>query len=204
MRDQSAFGWCGKTDVDLRTARFAVTTVPRGIGLLGSAFGLRVATRTHRALVKRLVELTNALPAGVDTLDAEVVHTYKAGLITLKGETAPELLPAAAANPKHLLVTAPERLRHHGQHLVGECQAAEALAELKAAGARALPLMQADLLGDGERRNLAFAGSPAFEACKQQRRELLQGMGGAYLQLLEPHDQEGTWWYRVILPDVVL
>ena len=46
--------WLGYTEIDPRTARFAVTSVPRGIDFRDSAFGLLVAARTHKALLERL------------------------------------------------------------------------------------------------------------------------------------------------------
>ena len=134
----------------------------------------------------RFKALTDALPAGFDALDAELVRFNEPGSMRLGGESVSEPPLAASADPKYLVVSAPDQLRYHNKHNPSEYHAAEALAELTAAGARPLPVLQAELFSDRQRRNLCSYGRRlAFGDRAQQRNGLLWGLGGVYAKIAE-------------------
>lgn len=160
-------------------------SVPRGIGLLSSAFGLLVARKTHATLFGRLVRLTEGLPGSFDELQRQLAHVFQVGVFK-RARVTPER-PESRLKPGHLVVADTRRLRYDRARLACEREVTEALSELKAAGARALPLVPAELWGEPERRWAEawaeLAKRPVEQtACNKQRQELLSGLGGAYVK----------------------
>ena len=96
----------------------------------------------------------------------------------------PPAVRAKRSDPRHLIVEDPRRLRCNGVQLGRDAEVAEMVAELWAAGARALPLVPATLPGEGERRfmeqwNDMLVDPAACGACCERRWALLVERGGA-------------------------
>lgn len=196
-----AGGPCG---LPPHTARLAIASVPRGIGLLQSAFGLVVLHDTHAALVGHLDALTARLPASFDELGPDLVHVCVAG--ALEAPQPHESLPATRPSPRHLIVSGPDALQCGGIMLHDERAVAEALLEVREAGGRAVPLQPAEVAGQPEREFTAAwraMGRQARARCCAKRRELLRSYGGAYARLADV--QHGTLTARVVdAPDLEL
>ena len=172
-------------DLDARTARLAVGALPRGIGLLSSAFGLLIARTTHAALTERLAGLAARLPASLDELHKDLAPTFLVGWLDPLCAWVPPARPAARADPRHLVITNPHALQFSGAQLADRDRVAEALAEVYRAGARAVPLQPAELPGEPEAMfQVAWDAMdlPQRALCCRQRADLLLGLGVVYVR----------------------
>ena len=188
--------------LDPRTARLAVVSIPRGTGLVHSAFGLLVARKTHAAVVGRMLRLSARLPASFAELDRHLVHGCRAGWLDAAGTYVQPAAAPERSDPKHLIVTQPRRLRCTDVDLWRECEVASALWELRSAGARAVPLLIAHIPCDGELRyGVMFSEmtAEAWRANAAEQCEFLKSLGGVYsalpgLAIEPPHSNGGSGW----------
>lgn len=188
-------------DLDPRTARLAIVSVPRGIGLLSSAFGLRVARNTHTALLTRLALLVEVLPGSFADLEHELVHAFSLGWLDLSYTYAPPTRPAARAEPRHLVLASPRQLRYNAVLQMSRPEVAALLVELRRLGARAVPVSMAELQGTSLQDSFTAKKTAVCPESAYAMRELLEGMDAVYARVSR-HDPSASPVYTA--PDLQL
>lgn len=131
----------GASGRDPRTARFAICPVPRGGGLVASAFGMLCCRDAVGALLRRWLAPRQPGDAACTEFEEHTVVAYRAGWLDNDELYIRPRAPPARTDPRHYIVRDIGAFKCQGVQLRSVEMAAEALAELRAAGARALPLL---------------------------------------------------------------
>ena len=189
--DQDASQWLPEhEDLDPRVAKLAVCTTLRGGGLAASAFGLVCCREAVTTFLERLLATRRPDDAAYREFEKHTLVTYAAGWLDVHRRFLPPSAPPARTDPRHLVIWDRGRFKCQSNTLPGEQAAAEALAELRAAGAKAVPLLRGEIPGVDQRRfgrshnELLLEDSLASaEAAWEARRQWLQDAGGVFALL---------------------
>ena len=151
--DQDSTLWRDEDEtLDPRTARLAICNIPRGDGLVSSAFGMLHCKDDVQTLLQRWLAPRQPGDAACLDLERHTLFAYEAGCIHEGTECDFPAPPRRARRvPGHFIVRSCSALTCQGSTITSDSAAVEALAEMRAAGARALPLLPGSAPGEQER-----------------------------------------------------
>lgn len=194
LLDQDASQWQPEhLDLDPRVAKFAVCAVPRGGGLAASAYGLVHQRDAVTAILERITAVRRRpSDATYREMEAYTLVMYLAGWLDVHRRFLEPRVPPARTDPRHLIVRDRSYFRCQGNSLTSEKAAVTALAELRAAGAKAVPLMRGGVPGTDERRFgrsynelLTDTTGQAAPAAWEERLQWMRRAGGVFLKLTD-------------------
>lgn len=204
-------------DLDPRTARFAVCTAAQGEGLAASAFGMLHCKADVDMLLQRWLAPRHAGDAAYRAMARHTLVAYSAGWLDSEGLYDEPGAPPIRSDARHYIVRDRSRLPCQGAAAPADTFAADALGQLCAAGARAVPLVPGLVPGVEEReftmtvlkeslgmsllRGAPAGDAAAMERAQQGRRDFLLQQGGACASIASSTRARGAC---APYPDLVL